>query len=73
MEAERSVRHETISVGSLVKVHYLGRILLGIVTLKVNSYKDAYHYDIFVFEFPWKTINNRTIGRSIKDIKEVLA
>jgi hypothetical protein len=74
VEAERSVRHEIISVGNLVKVDYLGYILLGIVTRKENGfYKDAYHYDIFVFEFPWKTINNRTIGRSIKDIKEVLA
>jgi hypothetical protein len=73
METKCRITHERVTVGSLVKVDYLGYNLLGIVTRKESGfYQDAYHYDIFVFNFPWKTVNNRTIGRSIKDIREVL-
>lgn len=74
MEAKSRMTDDNVSIGNLVLVNYLSYSLLGIVTLKERvTYSGEYCYDIFIFNFPWKIAANRTIGRSIKDIREVLA
>lgn len=64
---------DNVSIGNLVLVNYLSYSLLGIVTLKEKIFSGEYCYDVFIFNFPWKSATNITIGRSIRDIKEVLA
>jgi hypothetical protein len=74
MEAGSRITDERVSVGNLVEVSFLGSTATGIITLKVLIDEvNQYHYDILILECPWKKQINRKIGRSIKDIKEIIA
>ncbi len=74
MEAGSRITDERVSVGNLVEVSFLGSTATGIITLKVLIDEvNQYHYDILILERPWKKQINRKIGRSIKDIKEIIA